>query len=97
MMCALRAAPHSVLSVPGQFGMFYRKCYKLLCSNALISVHQLTELGHAVTFTQDLIFVDDADLQYGMHFKKLTVAREWKMPLSALDRLAKLRLAHPRE
>jgi len=66
------------------------------CSNALISVHQLTELGHAVTFTQDLMRVDDADLQYGMHFKKLTEAREWKMPLSALDKLAKLRLAHPR-
>ena len=30
MICALRAALRSVLSVPGQIGMFFRKCYKSL-------------------------------------------------------------------
>jgi len=66
------------------------------CSNALISVHQLTELGHAITLTQHHMCIDDVDLQYGMRFKKLAEAREWKMPLSAIDKLAQLRLAHPR-
>jgi len=66
------------------------------CSNALISVHQLTELGHAITLTQHHMCIDDVDLQYGMRFKKLAEAREWKMPLSAIDKPAQLRLAHPR-
>jgi len=66
------------------------------CSNALISVHQLTELGHAITLTQHHMCIDDVDLQYGMRFKKLAETREWKMPLSAIDKLAQLRLAHPR-
>ena len=65
------------------------------CSSPLISVCQLTALGHTVTFSNTEMCIDDATLQYGLRFGKLASSRDWKIPLSAIERLAKLRLAHP--
>jgi len=65
------------------------------CSSPLISVCQLTALGHTVTFSNTEMCIDDATLQYGLRFGKLPSSRDWKIPLTAIERLAKLRLAHP--
>lgn len=66
------------------------------CNVALISVCQMASLGHTVSFTDTSMCIDDETLQYGMRFSKLSTARDWKMPLSAIEQLCKLREAHPR-
>ena len=65
------------------------------CSSVLISASQITALGHSISFTEESMCIDDLTLQYGMRFSRPANSRDWKMPLSAIEKLAALRIAHP--
>ena len=52
-------------------------------------------LGHSILFTDNAMCIDDITMQYGMRFSRAANSRDWKMPLSAIETLAALRVAHP--
>ena len=84
MICALRAAPHSVLSVPGQFGMFCRKCYKLL--KGILELRAALYnfcTGPVQNWRRKVHDLADNDL-YGSHFDSCLKRSHGLRPVSVL-------------
>jgi len=62
---------------------------------ALISVNDIVATGHTVTFPQHYTIIADIGGAYTIRIPRNPSSREWRVPLSILERLTELRVAHP--
>eukprot|EP01035_Chromulina_nebulosa_P034834 gene34834-biopygen22689 len=66
------------------------------CQASLISVDQLVQDGHTVTFSAtDITIADDTD-RYRLSYPRVPATREWMVPMQAMEELTALRQEHPR-
>ena len=65
------------------------------CSASLISVDQIVQDGHTVTFSAtETIIADDAN-RYNLAYPRVPNSREWTIPMRAMEEISKLRQDHP--
>jgi uncharacterized protein len=66
------------------------------CQASLISVDQLVQDGHTVTFAAtNIVIADDTD-RYRLSYPRVPSTREWTVPMQAMEELTVLRREHPR-
>jgi hypothetical protein len=66
------------------------------CQANLISVDQLVQDGHTVTFSAtETIIADDRD-RYRLAYPRVINSREWVVPMNAMEDITQLRQSHPR-
>ena len=65
------------------------------CSTSLISVDQLVEDGHTVTFTKTETVIADETDRYSLAYPRVPKTREWKIPMHAMADISQLRQDHP--
>ena len=66
------------------------------CQASLISVDQLVQDGHTVTFSATDITIADAEDRYRLSYPRVPATREWMVPMQAMEELTALRQEHPR-
>ena len=65
------------------------------CSASLISVDQIVQDGHTVTFSAtETIIADDAN-RYNLAYPRVPNSREWTIPMRAMEEISQLRQDHP--
>ena len=62
---------------------------------ALICVHDIVASGHTVTFPQHYTVIADIGGAYTLRIQRNPSSREWRVPLSILERLTEHRATHP--
>jgi hypothetical protein len=62
---------------------------------ALICVHDIVAAGHSVTFNQHNTVISDNGAAYTLRIHRDPTSREWRVPLTVLERLTQLRSTHP--
>ena len=62
---------------------------------ALICVHDIVAAGHSVTFNQHNTIISDNGAAYTLRIHRDPTSREWRVPLTVLERLTELRSMHP--
>jgi hypothetical protein len=65
------------------------------CSTSLISVDQIVEDGHTVTFTKTETVIADETDRYSLAYPRVPNSREWKIPMHAMADISQLRQDHP--
>ncbi len=66
------------------------------CQASLISVDQIVQDGHTVTFSAtETIIADDRD-RYRLAYPRVINSREWVVPMNAMEDITQLRQSHPR-
>jgi hypothetical protein len=67
------------------------------CAATLISVDQIVQDGHTVTFSAtETIIADDCN-RYRLAYPRVQDSREWVAPMQAMEDITKLREIHPRQ
>ena len=65
------------------------------CSSTLISVDQIVQDGHTVTFSATHTIIADDLNRYRLEYPRAADSREWTMPLTAMEDISRLRAMHP--
>jgi len=67
------------------------------CSTSLISVDQIVEDGHTVTFTKTQTVIADETDRYSLAYPRVPNSREWTIPMHAMGDISQLRQDHPQQ
>ena len=67
------------------------------CSASLISVDQIVQDGHTVTFSATETIITDDHNRYSLSYPRIQDSREWVAPMRAMEDISKLRETHPRQ
>jgi hypothetical protein len=65
------------------------------CSTSLISVDQIVEDGHTVTFTKTQTVIADEVNRYSLAYPRVPNSREWTIPMHAMEDISQLRQENP--
>ena len=65
------------------------------CSTSLISVDQIVEDGHTVTFTRTQTVIADEVNRYSLAYPRVPNSREWTIPMHAMEDISQLRQENP--
>jgi hypothetical protein len=65
------------------------------CSTSLISVDQIVEDGHTVTFTKNETVIADEVNRYSLAYPRVPNSREWTIPMRAMEDISQLRQENP--
>jgi hypothetical protein len=79
----------------GQIGSYQLSVVPDRFRTALICVHDIVNAGHTVSFNQHYTIISDIDAAYTVRVHRDPLSREWRVPLSILERLTHLRATHP--
>ncbi len=55
------------------------------CAATLISVDQIVEDGHTVTFSKTQTIITDKEGHYRLQYDRAPESREWTMPMEAME------------
>jgi len=67
------------------------------CSASLISVDQIVQDGHTVTFSATETIITDDSNRYSLAYPRVTNSREWVAPMQAMEDITRMREEHPRQ
>ena len=79
----------------GQIGSYQLSVVPDRFRTALICVHDIVASGHSVTFNQHNTIISDNGAAYTLRIQRDPTSREWRVPLTVLERLTYLRSEHP--
>jgi hypothetical protein len=65
------------------------------CAATLISVDQIVEDGHTVTFSKTQTIITDEEGRYKLQYDRAQGSREWTMPMEAMEDITILRQNFP--
>jgi hypothetical protein len=65
------------------------------CAASLISVDQIVQDGHTVTFSAHETIIADVTNQYSLSYPRVPNSREWTIPMTAMEDITNLRADHP--
>jgi hypothetical protein len=65
------------------------------CTATLISVDQIVEDGHTVSFSKTHTIIEDEEGRYSLRYPRAPDSREWTMPMTAMEDITRLRQQHP--
>jgi hypothetical protein len=65
------------------------------CAATLISVDQIVEDGHTVTFSKTQTIITDEERRYRLQYDRAQGSREWTMPMEAMEDITILRQYFP--
>ena len=65
------------------------------CTATLISVDQIVEDGHTVSFSKTHTIIEDEEGRYSLRYPRAPDSREWTMPMTAMEDITRLRQKHP--
>ena len=65
------------------------------CAATLISVDQIVEHGHTVTFSKTQTIITDEEGRYKLQYDRAQGSREWTMPMEAMEDITILRQNFP--
>ena len=67
------------------------------CSTSLISVDQIVQDGHTVTFSATETIITDDNNRYRLAYPRVLDSREWIAPIRAMEDITRMRAEHPRQ
>jgi hypothetical protein len=67
------------------------------CSASLISVDQIVQDGHTVTFSATETIITDDSNRYRLAYPRVSDSREWVAPMQAMEDITQMREEHPRQ
>ena len=67
------------------------------CSTSLISVDQIVQDGHTVTFSATETIITDDNNRYRLAYPRVLDSREWIAPMRAMEDITRMRAEHPRK
>ena len=67
------------------------------CSTSLISVDQIVQDGHTVTFSATETIITDDNNRYRLAYPRVLDSREWIAPMRAMEDITRMRAKHPRQ
>jgi hypothetical protein len=67
------------------------------CSASLISVDQIVQDGHTVTFSATETIITDDSNRYSLAYPRIPDSREWVAPMRAMEDITRMREEHPRQ
>ena len=67
------------------------------CQASLISVDQIVQDGHTVTFSATETIIADDKNRYSLSYPRVPDSREWTAPMHAMEEITKLRQSNPRD
>ena len=67
------------------------------CQASLISVDQIVQDGHTVTFSATETIIADDKNRYSLSYPRVPDSREWTVPMHAMEEITKLRQSNPRD
>ena len=67
------------------------------CSTSLISVDQIVQDGHTVTFSATETIITDDSNRYRLAYPRVPDSREWVAPMRAMEDITRMREEHPRQ
>ena len=67
-----------------------------ICQASLISVDQIVQDGHTVTFSATETIIADDKHRYSLSYPRVPDSREWTVSMHAMEEITKLRQSNPR-